>query len=99
MKVYSSEICSDCRNFKALMQARGFEAEVVEITRDVPSLRAFLQLRDSNDAFSEIRKEGRIGIPAFVHDNGEVTLDLNRALGWIGQPPVEEPEGGCAGCK
>ena len=27
MKVYGAEICIDCRNYKAIQQARGFEAE------------------------------------------------------------------------
>ena len=46
-----------------------------------------------------IREEGRIGIPAFVREDGTVTLDENEALAWIGQPPVEEQDSGCATCK
>lgn len=97
MKVYSSDICGDCREFKALMQARGFEAEMVEITADTASLKAFLKLRDNDAAFEEVRREGRIGIPAFVNEDGTVTLDVNTALGWIGQPPAEQA-GGCDSC-
>jgi len=99
MKVYGSEICGDCRDFKALMAQRGFEVEYVDITESVANLRAFLNLRDTNAVFDEIRREGRIGIPAFVSEAGEVTLDLNTALAWIGQPPVEEQGEGCACCK
>ena len=98
MKVYSSEICGDCREFKVLMQARGFEAEIVEITENTTNMKAFLKLRDSEDAFEEVRREGRIGIPAFVNDDGAVTLDVNTALGWIGQPPAEAAESGCESC-
>lgn len=99
MKVYSADICGDCRNFKALMLERGFEADIVEITKDVGSLKEFLKLRDNEPAFEAARREGYIGIPAFVNDDGEVTLEVNVALGWIGQPPVEELESGCEGCK
>lgn len=99
MKVYGSEICGDCRNFKALMAQRGFEVEYVDITESVANLRAFLNLRDTSSVFDEIRREGRIGIPAFVNDAEEATLDLNEALAWIGQPPVEEKASGCASCR
>ena len=99
MKIYGSEICSGCRAFKALMAERGFEAEFIEITENVANLRAFLKLRDTQKCFDSIRAEGRIGIPVFENDDGEITLDENVALSWIGQPPMEEEEPGCASCK
>ncbi len=99
MKVYGSEICIDCREFKAIMAERGFEAEYVDITENTANLRAFLQLRDHEAAFDEIKARGGIGIPAFVCENGEVTLDLNTALGWIGQEPVVIERPGCANCR
>ena len=99
MKVYGAEICSGCRAFKALMAERGFEVDFVDITASVANLREFLMLRDTNELFAPIRAEGRIGIPAFVREDGTVTLDENEALAWIGQPPVEEQDSGCATCK
>ena len=99
MKIYGSEICSGCRAFKALMAERGFEAEFIEITENVANLRAFLKLRDTQKCFDSIRAEGRIGIPVFENDDGEITLDENVALSWIGQSPMEEEEPGCASCK
>lgn len=98
MKVYGSEICIDCREFKALMAERGFEVEYIDITENTANLRAFLKLRDHEAAFDAVKERGGIGIPAFVSDSGEVTLDVNTALGWIGQEPVEAAEG-CASCK
>lgn len=100
MKVYGSDICGDCREFKALMAQRGFEVDYIDITENVANLRAFLQLRDRETVYEEVRAKGSIGIPTFVNDDGEVTLDLNTALSWIGQPPVEEEEEpACEHCK
>jgi len=100
LKVYGAEICPDCRDFKDLMAQRGFEVEYVEMTASTQDLRAFLHLRDHEAAFEEVRARGGIGIPAFVREDGEVTLDLNTALGWIGQEPVEENDDEmCASCK
>ena len=98
MLVYGSDICGDCREFKAIMAERGFTVEYVDITENTVNLRAFLQLRDHEAAFAPVRERGSIGIPAFVKEDGEVTLDLNTALGWIGQPPVEE-NFDCPTCK
>ena len=99
MKVYGAEICIDCREFKALMAERGFEVEYVDITESTLNLRTFLKLRDEKQAFDEIKARGGIGIPAFEKEDGEVTLDLNTALSWIGQEPVEEKSPICASCK
>lgn len=99
MKVYGSQICGDCRDFKELMEKRGFTVEYVDITENVANLKEFLHLRDHEEAFAPVRERGSIGIPAFVKEDGEVTLDLNTALSWIGQEPVEEEEEGCAFCK
>lgn len=98
MKVYGSKICSGCREFKAMAEQRGLEVEFVEITESVANLRAFLKLRDENPLFDTMRAEGRIGIPVFVNDDGQVTHDVNLALSWIGQAPAEA-ESTCEGCR
>ena len=99
LKVYGSDICGDCREVKAIMQERGFEVDYVDISENVMNLKAFLKLRDSEAVFDAAKERGGIGIPAFVNEDGVCTLDLNEALAWIGQPPVEEEEGCCEGCK
>lgn len=97
MKVYGSSICPECREFKALMAERGFEADYVEITENVMNMREFLRLRDHEAAFAPVREKGAIGIPAFIREDGEITLSMNEALAWLGQPPADV--GKCADCK
>jgi len=99
MKVYSSDICGECKFFKELAAERGIEVEYFDITASVPNLREFLQLRDHHEAFVPVRERGSIGIPAFVREDGEITLDMNTALAWLGQPPVVMEMPGCANCK
>ena len=99
MKVYGSDICGDCREFKSLMQQRGFEVDYVDITENVLNLKEFLKLRDTETAFDAAKERGGIGIPAFVNEDGQCTIDLNTALAWIGQPPFEDEEDCCEGCK
>lgn len=92
MKVYGAEICIDCRNYKAIQKARGFEADYVEITENTTNLKEFLKLRDSEPIFEEVREHNGIGIPFFVHEDGRKTFDIDEALAWIGQAPVRDEE-------
>lgn len=92
MKVYGAQICIDCRNYRAIQKARGFEAEYVEIIENTTNLKEFLAIRDNDPLFDAVRANGGIGIPLFVKEDGTKTLDINEALGWIGQPPVKDEE-------
>lgn len=96
--LYGSTICIDCRNTMAVLKSRGLEDQFhwVDITANTTNLKAFLTLRDRKPEFASVR-EGEngtsfIGIPAFVKEDGTITLDLDMALGWLGQPPVREKE-------
>ncbi len=92
MKVYGADICIDCRNYKAIRELRGFTAEYIDITESTANLREFLELRDRDPVFAPVRERHSIGIPLFVREDGAKTLDINEALAWLGQPPVNEDE-------
>lgn len=106
MKVYGTSICIDCRNYRHIQESRGFEAEYIDITENTANLKEFLMIRDKAPLFAPARERGGIGIPLFVKDDGEMTFDIDQAMGWIGQPPVREEEimerrapEGCASCS
>ena len=92
MKVYGTEICIDCRNYKAIQENRGFEAEYIDITENTANMKEFLAIRDQDPLFKEVRERHGIGIPLFVREDGVKTFDINEAFAWIGQAPVEEDE-------
>lgn len=92
MKVYGTEICIDCRNYKAIQKKRGFEAEYVEITEDTGKLKEFLKIRDHDSLYAHLRENGGIGVPLFVNEDGRKTFDIDEAFSWIGQPPVKDEE-------
>ena len=103
MKVYGTEICIDCRNYKAIQAKRGFEAEYINITENTTNLKEFLKIRDHADLFAPLREKGGLGVPLFVREDGAMTFDFDEAFAWIGQPPVEESEivehrPACASC-
>lgn len=96
--LYGSTICIDCRNTLAVLKSRGIEDQFnwVDITANTTNLKAFLTLRDRKPEFATVRAGADdtsfIGIPAFVKEDGTITLDLNEVLGWLGQPPVKDEE-------
>jgi len=92
MKVYGTEICIDCRNYKAIQESRGFEAEYIDITADIAKLKEFLQIRDTEAIFEPVKERNGVGIPLFVNDDGAMTFEIDEALAWIGQPPVKDEE-------
>ena len=92
MKVYGTEICIDCRNYKAIQESRGFEAEYIDITENTANMKEFLAIRDQDPLFEQVRARHGIGIPLFVREDGVKTFDINEAFAWIGQPPVEDEE-------
>ena len=49
-------------------------------TDDLKVMKEFLALRDTSEKFVQVKANGGIGIPAFVFEDGTVTLDENEAL-------------------
>ena len=90
LKVYGSDICIDCRNYKELREARGFQDEYIDITENTEHLKEFLKLRDEEKIFDKIKEMGGIGIPFFVGEDGKKTFDLKEALSWISEDIREE---------
>lgn len=92
MKVYGAEICVDCRNYKSIQMNRGFEAEYIDITENTKNMKEFLEIRDTEAIFDEIKERHGIGIPLFVREDGTKTFDINEAMSWINQPAVRDDE-------
>ena len=95
---YGSKICIDCRNTLAILKARKLESQFqfVDITENTTNMKAFLTLRDQEDVFAAVREgengQSFIGIPAFVREDGTITLNFDEALSWLGEPAVREEE-------
>lgn len=73
IKIYGMDTCPDCTYVKEQVKDDS-RYEVIDIGLQVKNLKAFLKLRDHNDAFAEVKKNGSVGIPCFVLEDGTVTL-------------------------
>ena len=80
LKIYGSMLCKDCVQCRKDLDEAGVAYVYCDFAEDLKSLKEFLHLRDTNDCFSEAKKEGYIGIPCIVREDGSVTLDWQEFL-------------------
>lgn len=73
IKIYGMESCPDCTYVEEQVKGNS-NYEIIDIGKHVKKLKEFLKLRDSNPVFNDAKKDGAVGIPCFVLENGMVTL-------------------------
>lgn len=78
IKIYGTKTCTDCTAVH--QQADGNpQYEFIDVGEHVRHLKAFLRLRDTSPVFDQAKREGYIGIPCFVLEDGTVTLSAEEA--------------------
>lgn len=87
--IYGMNTCPDCVVIKKQIAGREEEFTYKEIGEHVKILKEYLHLRDTKDVFEEAKKNGQAGIPCFVFENGNVSLNPEDA-----GLKKEEPEKG-----
>lgn len=79
--VIGSHLCPDTLYALNRLSAAGAEVDFQDILSCHAALRTYLNLRDTNDLYAEIRGTQRLGVPCFQREDGSLTLDLNEILG------------------
>ncbi|BCN29107.1 glutaredoxin domain-containing protein [Anaeromicropila herbilytica] len=76
--MYGTEICPDCVKAKeALMNSKDIELDYRNITDNTATLKEFLSYRDHDELFTQVKEDGRIGIPFFILEDGTKTLEIS----------------------
>ena len=75
LKIYGSMLCPDCVKCREDLDRAGVAYEYLDFSEHLLHLKEFLVLRDSEDVFTEIKANGKIGIPCIITEDGKVTLD------------------------
>lgn len=75
MVIYGSMLCPDCVECRRDLDAAGKVYTFCDFSDDMAYLKAFLKIRDQDPIFDGVKKQGKIGIPCIVHEDGTVTLD------------------------
>ena len=78
--VIGSHLCPDTLYALNRLSDAKAEIEFKNLSASLPDLKAYLALRDSDPHYEAVKKSGGIGIPAFVLEDGTVTLDIGDVL-------------------
>lgn len=75
MTIYGSMLCQDCVRCREELDRAGIEYTFLDFGEELKNLKTFLRIREGNPLFDQARREGNIGIPCLVLDDGSVRLD------------------------
>lgn len=79
--VIGSHLCPDTLYALNRLYEAGVEVTFQDILSCHATLRAYLNLRETNDLYAEIRGTERLGVPCFQREDGSLTLELKDILG------------------
>lgn len=71
IKAYIMPSCPDCAYLLDQFDER---FTVIDIGSHVKLLKEFIALRDNDEHFAKLKKEGKLGIPCFVREDGTISL-------------------------
>lgn len=80
IKIYGSMLCPDCVRCREELDQNGVQYLYLDFADRLKNLKDFLKIRDNNPIFDEVRKNGSIGIPCIVLEDGTVTLEWDGLL-------------------
>ena len=78
--VIGSHLCPDTLEALSRLTAAGADYTFQNILGSHEELKAYLNLRDNSPLYADIRGSDRLGVPCFVCENGEITMDLEAVL-------------------
>ncbi|MEE3489168.1 MAG: glutaredoxin [Bulleidia sp.] len=102
IKIYGMPSCPDCSYVHDQIVGREDEFDYIDIGSHVKKMKEFTRLRDTNPVFDTCKASGGIGIPAFVFEDGTVSLDPEdaglKANPGVSACSIEDHKAGRKGC-
>ena len=102
IKIYGMPTCPYCDYLDEQIKGREDEFEYINIGENISNLGAFIRMRDTNPVFDRMKAIGDVGIPAFVFEDGTVSIDpADVGLIEYGSPAacsIEDHRSGRKGC-
>lgn len=75
IRIYGMPTCPYCDFILEQIKEREDEFEYINIGEHIRYLSAFMRLRDNSPVFDHCKQIGDVGVPAFVFDDGRVSID------------------------
>ena len=74
--VFGNQNCPDCVALKEALEASDIRFSFIDIMDSLGKLKMFLKYRDTLPEFEEVRRNGSVGIPLLLVNDGEwISLD------------------------
>lgn len=75
IKIYGSMLCPDCVKCREDLDRAGIAYEYLDFAESLLHLKEFLKIRENSPLFEDVKKNGSIGIPCLMKEDGSITLD------------------------
>ena len=75
IKIYGMPTCPYCDYVHEQIIGREDEFRFIDIGENIQNMSAFTLLRDKEPVFDRMKEIGDVGIPAFVFEDGRVSID------------------------
>ncbi len=102
IKIYGMPTCPYCDYVKEQIAGREDEFQYINIGEHIRYLSAFMRLRDTSPVFDHCKEIGDVGVPAFVFEDGRISIDpADAGLIEYGSPAacsIEDHRSGRKGC-
>ena len=82
--VYGTNSCPDCVEAIQKLDEKKADYVYLEFSNNMPNLKRFLKLRDTEAIFDTVKEQGKVGVPCFKLEDGTLTLNLEEVLDKIG---------------
>ena len=79
--VYGSHLCPDTLYAINQLKANDVDMSFKNISAALSDLKKFLAIRENDSLFDDAKKNGGLGIPCFVLEDGTRTLDISKVIG------------------
>ncbi len=102
IRIYGMTACPYCDYIREQVRGREDEFEYINVGEHIRYLSDFIHLRDTNPVFDHLKAVGDVGVPAFVFEDGRVSVDpADAGLVEYGSPDacsVGDHKSGRKGC-
>ena len=102
IKIYGMPTCPYCDYIHEQIKGRENEFRYINIGENIRNMSEFMRLRDKSPAFDHSKEIQDVGIPAFVFEDGRISLDpADAGLIEYGTPDacsIDDHRSGRKGC-
>lgn len=80
LTMIGSHLCQDTLYVLIKLKEKGAEIKFQDISSSFSALKKYVEIREQNPKYEQVKKNGGIGIPFMIFEDGTETLSLEDAL-------------------